>query len=406
LRRFLKYVVIVVGLVAVFMLGVQLALGGYEGEFEARIDALRRAGEPLGFADLAPPPIPNEQNAARLWERAAAWLTAHNQERGLDLHSLDAGSELTERHRRAYLESLEPYYELLKRVPSRPGWSVPHGDPETPGIGAHVAWLSHAAIYLGSRAELDSRAEGRTERAAEAVLLILDLVDRWQEPMVLGYHVRLSVRSSAAVLLRSIHDKPGFDARLYRQLVEARLAAAVPEIGPPARVLREERIQGLWMVRKWLRGDMVKTFQPGPMERLRTTWVGRPWVFRDAVRYLDVVEAAILRCDRTPEEAVRVARALTQEAVGDRDSLTGGAQAFLPHLFTDYAGAVAQNRCARVAMALLEHKQETGAWMEKLPDTLPANPFTGAPFEYERAGHGIRLVIPEIEEEWLLGGAS
>ena len=160
------------------------------------------------------------------------------------------------------------------------------------------------------------------------------------------------------------------------------------------------------MVRRWLSGNMVNTFEPGPMERLRATWVGRPWVFRDAVRYLDVIEAAIARCDKAPEEAVRVARTLEREAVDDADSLSGGTQAFLPRLFTHYAGAVAQNRCARVAMALLEHKQQAGTWPEKLPAALPVNPFTGEPFEYERVGEGIRIVIPEIEEEWLLGAAS
>jgi len=149
----------------------------------------------------------------------------------------------------------------------------------------------------------------------------------------------------------------------------------------------------------------VTTFHPGWMERLRTTWVGRPWVFRDAVRCLDVIDAAIARCDKTPEEAVRVARTLEQEADYDPDSLAGGYQGFLPHLFTNYAGAVAQNRCARVAMALLEHKQQTGEWPETLPAALPTNPFTGAPFEYERDGKGIRIVIPEIEEEWLLGAS-
>jgi hypothetical protein len=406
-RRFLKYLVIVVGLVAVFMLAVQLMLGGYEGEFEARIDALRRAGEPLEFADLAYPPIPDEQNAARLWEEAAAWLGAHNQKRGWTLWALEEEerAERAEKDWRAYLNSLEPYYELLKRVAARPGWSVPYPDPDAPGTQAHASWLGDATIYLRLRVELDPRAEGRTERAAEAVLLLLDLADRWQEPMIFGYYMRLSVRSSAALIVRSIHTKPGFDARLYRKLVAPRLAAAAPERGPPARTVREARIWGLWMVRQWLSGDIVNTFNPGLMERLRATWVGRPWVFRDAVRYLDVMDAAIARCDRTPEEAVRVARALEQEAVDDVDTLAGGTQAFLPDVFRHYAGAVAQNRCARVAMALLEHEQETGEWPEKVPAALPVNPFTGGPFEYERDGPGIRIVIPEVKEEWLLGAS-
>ena len=390
------------------MLTVQLTLGGYEDEFAARISALREIGDPLESADLAFPPIPDEKNAAKLWEEAAAWLGAHIVEGGLTLYDLeeDERSERPEKDWRPFLESLEPYYELLKRVPTRPGWSVPLYHPDRPDEAlSRMSWLSDATIYLGNRVKLDVRAEGRTERAAEVVILLLDLADRWQEPTIYGYYWRLATRSSAAIAVRSAQAKPGFDARLFRQLVEPRLAAAAPARGPPARVLREARVPGLEMVRQWLRGEMVNTAHPDAMEWLRTTWVGRPWVFRDAVRYLDVMDAAIARCDKTPEEAVRVARTLEQETDYDPDSLAGGHQRFLPRLFTHYAGAVAQNRCARVAMALLEHKQQIGEWPETLPKALPTNPFTGQPFEYERDGKGIRIVIPEIEEEWPLGAS-
>ncbi|MHC4974220.1 MAG: hypothetical protein ACYTG3_18015 [Planctomycetota bacterium] len=395
------------GLVALLMLGIQLTLGGYEDEFAARIEALRLAGEPLEFPDLADPPIPDEQNAAKLWEEATAWLGAHNQKRGLTLYDLEEQerAERPEKEWRAYLESLEPYYELLKKVPTRPGWNMPHPDSDRPGIQAHISWLSDTTRYLMHRAELDPRAEGRTERAAEAALLLLDLAERWREPTMFGYFWRAGAHSSAAIILRLVHDKPGFDAHLYRQLVEVRMATAVPRSGPPARVLREDRVHGLWMVRKWLRGDLVNSFRPGVMERLRTTWVGRPWVFRDAVRYLDVMEAAIGRCGKTPEEAVRIARTLEQETDYDPKSLAGGFQRFLPRFFTHYAGAVAQNRCAGVAMVLLVHRQETGEWPEKLPAALPTNPFTGKVFEYERDGECIRIKIPEIQDEWLLGGS-
>ncbi len=73
-RHFAKYLAIVAGLVVALMLTVQLALGGYESEFDARLDAIRQAGEPLHFADLASPPLPDEENAAILFAEAAAWL--------------------------------------------------------------------------------------------------------------------------------------------------------------------------------------------------------------------------------------------------------------------------------------------------------------------------------------------
>ena len=61
MRRFLKYLVIVVGLVAVFMLGVQLTLGGYEGEFEGGAWALREGTNRLGREHTCEVCLPSEQ---------------------------------------------------------------------------------------------------------------------------------------------------------------------------------------------------------------------------------------------------------------------------------------------------------------------------------------------------------
>jgi hypothetical protein len=386
--------VIVGGLVAVFMLGVQLTLGGYESEFEARLDAIRQAGEPLHFADLAAPPIPDEENAAILFAEAAAWLDGRDDWCPCMLEHEDSVPRTEEERRRcdAYLETREPYYALLQRVPTRPGWSVPHRGGDQPSNGSQASWIFSAANYLRHRVELDPHVEGRTERAAEAAILLLDLGVRWQIPMSIGYLIDLNTRSSAAWMLRGIQARPGFDARLFRQLMDARLAAAEPKAGPPARILREERLDGLKAVRRWLAGERVRFDSKKWDRRLRHTWIGRPFVYRDAVRYFDVIDAAIPLCDKTPEEAVGIVAEL-EGKIDRTDALAGQMREFLPRMFAWHTRTAASIRLTRVVMALLEYRQKHDAWPETLRvlGPLPLDPYTGQPFVYERRGDGARI---------------
>jgi len=402
-RRFAKYVAIVAGLVVALMLAVQLTLGGYESEFEARLDAIRQAGEPLRFADLASPPIPDEENAAILFAEAAAWLDGRDDwcPCMLDFESSIPRTEEEQRRCDAYLESLEPYYALLQRVPTRPGWSVPHAGGDGPSSGPQASWIGSAAEYLRHRVELDPHVEGRTERAAEAAILLLDLCDRWQIPMSIGYLIDLNIRSSAGWMLRGIQARPGFDARLYRRLMDARLAAAEPTVGPPARILREERLDGLSTVRRWLAGEKVDFHSKKWNRRLRHTWIGRPFVYRDAVRYLDVIDAAIPLCDKTPEESVGIVAELKGK-ISRTAVLTRHMQEFLPRMFAWHTRTAASIRLTRVVMALLEYRQQHGAWPETLQalGALPLDPYTGQPFVYERRGAGARIHAARLGADW------
>ena len=403
-RRFAKYVAIVAGLVVALMLAVQLALGGYESEFEERLDAIRQAGEPLHFADLASPPLPDEQNAAILFAEAAAWLDGRDDWCPCGLDAEDSLPRTEEERRRcnAYLEALEPYYELLQRVPTRPGWSVPHRGGDEVSNQPQASWMFSAANYLRHRVELDPRVEGRTGRAAEAALLLLDLGDRWRIPMPIGYLMDLTTRSHAGWILQAIQAKPGFDAGLFRRLMDTRLAAAEPKAGPPARILREERLFGLSAVRRWLAGQRVHFNSKKWDRRLRHTWIGRPFVYRDAVRYLDVIDAAIPLCDRTPEEAVGIAAEL-EGKIDSTDVLTRQMQEHLPKMFTWHTRAAASIRLTRVVMALLEYRQRHDAWPETLQalGPLPLDPFTGQSFVYERRAAGARIhAARDARQDW------
>jgi hypothetical protein len=68
-----------IGLAAVVafivVLGWAMVLGSVSGRrYEAELAAIRRRGEPLTLAEAAPRPVPNSQNAALLYIKAARLL--------------------------------------------------------------------------------------------------------------------------------------------------------------------------------------------------------------------------------------------------------------------------------------------------------------------------------------------
>jgi hypothetical protein len=77
--------------------------------FEARVEALRAAGQPTRFEDLAPPPIPDEDNGAKLLAEAHRLL----KEREKAPDSADRLLYQATRYPRVRWEDLVPNYGAL-----------------------------------------------------------------------------------------------------------------------------------------------------------------------------------------------------------------------------------------------------------------------------------------------------
>ncbi|MHC4819295.1 MAG: hypothetical protein ACYTF8_14720, partial [Planctomycetota bacterium] len=228
--------------------------------FDARVERIRQAGHPVCPTDLAQPPVPDEQNAAKLLEKAAAWLDRRQEQEDDDEGMLWEGESRRKEwtrgdwnRARAYLDSVAPYFELLEQVPQRPQWRLDLKWDDGPNLAIPaLSWTMDAVHYICARVELDRVPWQRTERAARAAVLLLDYADRCRLPSVMGYLIRITTRDRAVQVLRVAAARPDFDAALFRRLVDARLARAIPSAGPPADVLREERAMMLWVIRAWL----------------------------------------------------------------------------------------------------------------------------------------------------------
>jgi hypothetical protein len=349
------------------------------------------------MTDLAPPPVPDEQNGAKLLEQAATWLDEYIEQSGGDdlvLLWYPTGAETDEEREkvRAHLAQVQPYFALIERIPERPAWRLDLAWHEGWEMSFDwIGWIQQATQYLRARVEFDGLEKGRTERAARTALLLLHLSERSKLPMVLGHLVRRVVREQPVEVLRIAQGQPGFDAALFRRLVDPRLMAAIPPTGPPAAVLEEERAGYLGLVRGWLAGESA--YDPESFDdSLYRSAVWRPLLYRHAGRALDFYERAIPLCGTSPREALRRARDLRE----DREQLasfTYLSVSIIDKLFASYAQHVAVMRLARVVMALLEYRQEHQRWPESLAPLgeMPLDPYSGGPFAYEPTEEGARI---------------
>lgn len=388
------------GLAVLLIVGSFLAWTFWEKHaFDARIEKLRAAGEPVAWEDLVEPPVHDDQSAIPVLEEAAAWLDTHRKghlEQELDgLRDRDLCDTVLDEERQqlsAYLESLGPYFEILERIPARPAGRVrltwERGfEMETPAI----PWLQDVVRYLCARVELDRVDEGRTGRAARTAVLLLEIADRCDVPYVIGHLVLHMVREHAAAVLARARHKPGFDVGRFRQRVDDRLAHAVRATGPPPDLLRAERVFFISYARKWMNGEPVGDQE----DRIERSLVWRPFLYRDARRMLLRIENTIAACDVSPEQSCTLATTLQAEAEGTSAAyrLSRMYLNVARHHFRSYTKSTAVLRLARVAMALMEYRETEGMWPASLAmlGEMPPDPFSGRSFRYELRGEGARV---------------
>ncbi|MFI5403717.1 MAG: hypothetical protein ACHQ1G_12340, partial [Planctomycetota bacterium] len=320
--------VLVVAIVLVIVAGVGWHLygGRWKERYEARVAALRAAGQPTRFEDLATPPIPDAENGAKVLEQAHALLDARRKDSGSAPDLLYKTERTAEEKATlaAYLDSLAPYFELLRQVPERPGWRL---DLDwTAGIKMRVdlySQLSDARQHVVARVEIDPVGDGRTERAAEAAVLMLALAAKCKGPFMVGQLVPESLASDVEEILRIAMRRPGFDAAAFRRVVDPPLARSIPEHGPPRFVFEQERAFMIGAV------DDLAAGAPYPHRgRERAiSFLRLPDLYREALENLDLAERALARCDTTPEVALAVARNLGTALPTD-DPILGVARSY------------------------------------------------------------------------------
>ena len=86
-KQRLLFACAVLGAIVFAVLVLLILFGGpdWDEEFEAELRALRAAGGSVRLADFSPPPVPDDENGALLYEEAFADLRRLQEERGRDV---------------------------------------------------------------------------------------------------------------------------------------------------------------------------------------------------------------------------------------------------------------------------------------------------------------------------------
>lgn len=275
LVRFLKRAAIAFGLLLAASLLASAAYTWRTGRrLEARLAALRVAGDPLTIADLAPPPIPPAEDAAiplaRIepeFDELQNELNALFPNRGVA--SLPLSPEARTKLEAAY----QAHPDVLPRLhdaASRPGYAPPFD------VGATTTEMllrifDRPTMHREASRILQSRtilliAEGRTEDALAVQLDALRLARLpFREPTLLSYLIGIACsRNSAAGANSVLQAAPVSEAA--RRTLDAELAL----LDDPAlirRAFRNERAYALSSVREmsaniiwltgWARNDLM-----------------------------------------------------------------------------------------------------------------------------------------------------
>lgn len=374
---------------------------------ERRIEELRASGAPVDLRDLARPRVADEENAAALFAEANAWYDRHLRPEparlgyGDDLCTDEDRSEIAE-----WLARGDAYADLLARAAAKPAlWQPLDWEAGPSMVVTALPQTQTAAIFLENRVRFAERA---TPQAARELAVLLDWSSKLERRPLLLVLVRWTVDGVAANTLEVLAGKPGFDAREARALLDERFAAADdPSLLRDA--LLGERAFALSMSRKWSDGESPRRVLLGDdgtglLNALSESWLGRPLVYQDALRLLDLMEGMLPLADLPPREALPAADALPKSR---------RVTYFVSGLIAPVAAKAirtrmrhqATMRIARVGLALLQLRQETGAWPETLDAVVPLvgaewveDPFTGTRLQYE-PGVRVEAAVPIPDEE-------
>jgi hypothetical protein len=380
-----------------------------EARYEAALDRLRADGQPVLPRDLATEPVPDAENLAVGLREASEWLARwHETHPEPDELLVDRWrEEWFEPEERAaleaYLRSIEPYLDLVEAALARPGFHLDVDWDAGPNMQVPlISRLQEASeAFANCALYLDDPAT-RTDRIVRAARVCRELGDRCELPFVIGHLVQEVVRTYVVSIVYESRGRPGFDAVRLQAELDPFLREA-PR-GPPGRPLAEERTIGIWVFETWRAGGSIDWPESEIIDTLESSYVARPLMYMDALRYLETVQDGIDACAVTPAEALAAAESLPGPQEFGVPYVVTRLYAPVPIRLNRYYGeGAAQLRLCRVALALMARRQTTGAWPETLAELgdLPTDPYSGEPFQYLAVDDYARLWCAR-DREWEL----
>jgi len=396
-KRLVKRIGVGLAILFSLLLILNAAYSWHTGrQLRQRLDKLQAAGEPISFAELAPEPLPPEQDAAVQLERLVPQLESFSTEYNEFLTNTPMGESFSERQQRGESptpEEVDAIRAILSNYPELPqaiedaalceGYTS-QLDYDVPDSAVLTELISGAGdrrmfVRLLSWRIIVLLADNKPEEALEAGIAMLRLsrhLDR--EPALINGLVALAVRSSAVdslnTVLRAGHISPDMRAGLHLEL-------ALHE--DPARirhVMTTERAINLTVSR----------------DLFSRTWL-LPWLESiTEIAMLDYHESLFPAIQRPWHES-HAAVARSRAEAENTTSISGIAVLLLgPAIDSAYVAwnrNTVELRCLRILNALTAFAQDNGREAEGLDDlglsdAETLDPFSGKPLKLKRSDGG------------------
>jgi hypothetical protein len=213
-KRFWKRLAIGVGLfLALALIANGLMAWGVERQLQARFAAIRADGDPVTIAELAPPSIPDEQNAAVILKQITPRIEEFANEHGRFLNKTPLGKDFFERLDRGELptrEQIEAIRAILDKYPDidqalakaaaceRYGSQLDYSLAPQEFLEAVLELQSpirQAARFLDWKIQVQL-ADGQANQAAQTGLEILRLARHYDsEPCLVSFLMACAVRN-------------------------------------------------------------------------------------------------------------------------------------------------------------------------------------------------------------------
>jgi len=380
---------------------------------EEELQKLREAGIPTTIEELNLPEIPDEENAALVYQKVFDLMDKNKediQDKFRDLPSYSDITQWTEEQKKEislFIKKNKEIYELLEKATSMPKCRFPIKYEDGPEmLLMHLAKLRMCARFLAVKSIMETE-KGQMENALDIYISGIKLTQSLSnEPVLISSLVRIAIDSMMLSSLEEILNKGTVDNKSYTKLVQEIMEEKESRIISFG-LQGESILSGLWIYNRISKGPIKDTlehfrllgFGMGPPEepgKLIKKYL--PFAENDIVFYLQTISSYISLSKEPYWQAKDKLEQLEKNLVTLPREKYLLSFLLLPALSPSYlkeARSDAYSGAAVIAIANRIYRQKHGEFAESLsqltPDilpTLPLDPFTGKDYIYRKKDKG------------------